>query len=156
MDRITKLFRASATTTLAMALILVAAPAEAQTCGACENQVEEDSIVSHWAVAWWNSSGPDSTPNPYHWGTEKGSCRDHHSWCGDNSPIVWNVIDAVEREDVNYLSDLVTASSALIVESRQAIQIPGCDRELIVGHVPISVALMASLRVAVADLTGSG
>ena len=54
---------------------------------------------------------------------------------------------------MNYLSGLVTASTAVIVESRQAIQIPGCDGESIVGHVPVGDALMASLRVAVSNLT---
>ena len=68
-------------------------------------------------------------------------------------PLAGAVIDAVEREDVNYLSGLVTASTAVIVESRQAIQIPGCDGESIVGHVPVGDALMASLRVAVSNLT---
>ena len=151
MDCITKLFRALATTTLAMALVLVAAPAEAQSCGACDNVEEDGEITGHWAVSSWNSSGPEDTPNDYHFPIEGGSCRDHHDWCGSNQ-MAAAVLDAVEREDVKYLSGLVTASSAVIVESRQAIQIPGCDGELIVGHVPVGTALMASLRVAVAEL----
>ena len=83
-----------------------------------------------------------------------GSCGSHHDWCDSGQlQLAGAVIDAVDREDVNYLSGLVTASTAVIVESRQAIQIPGCDGEFIVGHVPVGDALMASLRVAVSKLT---
>lgn len=156
MDHITKLFRAFAASTVVTALLLVAAPApaQAQHCGACDNIVENDEITGHWAVAWWNSSDPADTPNDYHFGTEDGSCRSHHDWCDSGQmQLATAVIDAVAREEVEYLSGLVAASSAVIVESRQAIQVPGCDGELIVGHVPVDAALMASLRMAVAELT---
>ncbi len=154
MDHIVKLFRAFATTTIATALVLVAAPAQAQSCGACDNIEEDEKIIGHWAVSWWNASGPDDTPNDYHDGVESDSCRGHHYWCGSGPmQLATTVIDAVERDDVVYLSGLVASSSAVIVESRQAIQIPGCDGELIVGHVPVDTALIASLRLAIAELT---
>ena len=61
------------------------------------------------------------------------------------------VVDAVERADMGDLLALMAASPAVIVESRQAIQIPGCDDDIIVGHVPLDDALMASLRAAVTE-----
>lgn len=153
MDHIIKLFRAFAATTIVTALVLVAAPAQAQHCGACDNIVENEEITGHWAVDWWNASGPADEPNDYHDSIEDGSCRAHHDWCESGQmQLATAVLDAVVREDVEYLSGLVTVSSAMIVESRQAIQVPGCDGEIIVGHVPIEAALMASLRLAVAEL----
>ncbi len=153
MERFTRLFQALATTTLTMAVAFVAAPAAAQNCGACDNIMEGDKVTGHWAVASWMDSGPADTPNDYHWGTEGGSCAAHHDACDAGQlQFAEAVIEAVEREDVTHLSELLTESAAVIVESRQAIQIPGCDGVLVVGHVPVSESLMASLQVAMADL----
>ncbi len=154
MDHIIKLFRAFAATTVVIALVFAAAPVEAQTCGMCGEIVEDDIVTAHWTAPWWNASGPADTPNDHHLPPEDGCCRDHHHWCGaEEIRLATAVVDAVAREDVAYLAGLVAASSAVIVDSRQAIQVPDCDDEFIVGHVPADAALIASLRLAVAELT---
>ena len=153
MDRIRKLFPASAATSLMAAVAVFAAtPAAAQTCGACQNFWQDDEITGHWAVAWWLSMGFADTPNDYHFALEPDSCAAHHNLCTsfqDDFRLAEAVVDAVERADLGDLLALVTVSPAVIVESRQAIQIPGCDDDLIVGHVPLDDALMASLQAAV-------
>ena len=157
MDRITKLYLAFAATTLAVALVFAATPAAAQSCGACDNIEDNDGNVDgHWAVAWWNSSGPADTPNDYHFGIEGGSCSAHHDWCESGGmQLAEAVIEAVKDENVTYLSEVVTRSSAVIVEDRQAIQIPNCDGTLIMAHLPVSEDLMAGLQAALADLADS-
>ena len=155
MDTIIRLIKPFAGTTLAMAFFFTASSAAAQSCGACDNIVEGDVATEHWAVAWWNDSGPADTPNDYHFSTESGSCAAHHDWCEGGMNLAQALIEAVAEGDLLHLSELMTASSAVVVESRQAIQILGCDGELIVGHVPVNEALMASLRTAVANLADS-
>ena len=157
MDLIRKLFPAFAATSLVAALsVFAATPAAAQSCGACEDFVEDDKITGHYAVSWWNASGPADTPNDYHFGVEDGSCAAHHDWCdSDQLQLAEAVVDAVERADMGDLLALMAASPAVIVESRQAIQIPGCDDDIIVGHVPLDDALMASLQAVVAEMADS-
>ena len=153
---IIKLFSALAVPTL-VALLVVAAPAAAQHCGACDN-VDDDNgyVAGHWAMAHWNTSGPADTPNDYHFGIEGGSCSAHHDWCESSGlAVAETVIEAVAGENAAYLSEVVTGSPAVIVKSRQAIQILGCDGVIIVGHVPVSEGLMARLQAAVADVAAT-
>ncbi len=124
-----------------------------EMCGACDEwEVGEDSW-EHWAVDWWNSQGPAEEPGGWHFPAEAGRCDDHHDPCGKKQMrLAEDVIDAVDREDVTYLAGLVDESSVVVVESRQALQIPGCDGKIIVGHVPVGRAMMNTLQVAASEL----
>ena len=148
-----KLFPSLAATSLvAVFAVFATTPVAAQSCGACKNFWDDDEITGHYAVSWWNASGPDDTPNDYHFTPEDGSCKEHHDWCdSDQLQLAEAVVDAVDRADLGRLAALMTASPAVIVESRRAIQIPGCEEDIIVGHVPLDDGLMASLRAAVAE-----
>ena len=131
-------------------------PNAQELCGACDNIKQPDGSYVHWAVAWWNSSGPDEGEDGWHFNNEPDKCRDHHPWCGEEqTQLARAVADAVESEDVGRLARLVDTSSATIVASRRAIQIPGCDSSVVAGHVPLPQGLMKPLQLAIADMEDS-
>ncbi len=122
-------------------------------CGACDTWEDAEGSWAHWAVDWWNETGPAEQPGGWHFPSEPGKCYGHHDRCGKNAMLLaQDVIDAVDREDVAYLADLVVGSSVVILDSRQALQIPGCDGTVIVGHVPVGRAMMNTLQVAASEV----
>ncbi len=88
-------------------------------CGACQSW-EETRGWRHWAHDHWNATGPAEEPGGWHFCSEPGKCYDHHNRCGKQQmTLTEDVIDAVEREDVTYLADMVGGSSVVVVESRR-------------------------------------
>lgn len=117
-----------------------------------------DSYVTnrHAAVGHMTPQHGDGPGDGEHTYWNPGWCFSVHGICiysaTNTGPreLTEDVIDAVERGDVEALSRIVGREHAMVVETRNAIQILGCDGRTVFGNVPTDPQLLKSLQMALA------
>lgn len=130
-------------------------------CGKCYDLYKN----THSAVPDPSASGGAGPAHPtiedirWHWWMLPGPCLTTHGVCyyagWDERPGPDELTDALAqaaaRADVAGLAGLVRVPTVRIVASRSAIQVVGCDGEMIVGHVPVDPDVLARVAARTAD-----
>ena len=121
-------------------------------CGKCFDLSRDRhaAVADPDAVFGAGPAHPSIEENRWHASILDGKCLWKHGICynagaeGRRGPgeLTDALAQAAAREDVAGLTRLVRMPNVRVVAGRSAIQVVGCDGEMIVGHVPVAPHLL--------------
>lgn len=99
---------------------------------------------------------------PHHSRARNGGCLFVHGVCiylprqaaATPRELTDAVADAVAKEDVAALANLLATSPVQVFAERDAIQVLACDGVAIAGHIPVRRNLLRSIQAAFAEIDG--
>lgn len=124
---------------------------------------KHDRYYFHWTLGNWpwfeNGYGPGDGEHTI---PRLGHCDAIHGMCvyvaqtaeslSTTRELTQAISDAVVAEDVASLAEYAVGPLVNLHADRSAIQILGCDRKIVAGHIPLSRNLLAAIEIAVAEL----